>query len=317
MTRDDMRANGEPRSRRSAALVLAILLAASLGLASGALGLTGALTPVGRYGLSGGPNRLFAEATAKRLLEETPLPDGARVVGLDESVGSVLGSAEFAGATTQQVDAHGFWRVPGEPATVIDWIEHHPPSGSTLGESGTGGVRGVTNSWSAGFSFEAEPGLPSVTLELEVAAANDGGTAMRADAVVVWALPRPAAEHIPSGIQAVTVRATNRRRHISFTTGVTSASKIHAIIAVIEALERPPTGEICSGASESPGKQLEPIVELAFRKARSARPVVNVRIDENGGCGGSVAFRAGMRKQPELETTGARQALHRIIGRTL
>jgi hypothetical protein len=306
------------RLRRRLPVAAAGVFASCLGIAAGAFALNG-VAPVGRHRLtlSSAPNMLFARATAKRLLEVTPLPDGARVVSVDESVRSVLGGPEFVGATTQQVDPHRFWRVPGEPATVIAWIEHHPPNGSRLTVSGSSGVRGVTASWTAGFSFQPEPGLPSVTLEVEIAAAKDGGTATRADAVVVWTLPRPAAEHIPPGIHAVTLRATDGRRHISFKTDITSPSKIHAIIAAIEALERPPAGEICSGADISPGKQLEPIIELAFRKAQSAAAVVNVTINENASCGGSAFFWAGAHKQPELETTGARLALHRIIGRTL
>ncbi|HEV7943069.1 MAG TPA: hypothetical protein VGP17_09740 [Solirubrobacteraceae bacterium] len=97
-----------------------------------------------------------------------------------------------------------------------------------------------------------------------------------------------------------------------------SPAEVRAIVAAIEALQRPPQGGTCAGGAMTDGKRLEPVIDLAFATASGRRPVVRVKVDENTGCGGSVAFWAGERPQPDLgPSQQARVALHEILRRTL
>ena len=201
---------------------------------------------------------------------------------------------------------------------MIEWIEQHPPLGAQLMSRGSSGTAGQTTSWGATFSFtDTSAKLATVWLSVGVAQAADGGTALRADALVVWTRPRPPAEHIPAGVRVVKIKATDRRRHISLAISVSSPAEVRAVVAAIEALQRPPKGGSCAGADVD-GKQLEPVIDLAFVTASDWRPVVRVKIDENAGCGGSVAFWAGERPQPDIgPSQQARVALHEILRRTL
>ena len=139
-----------------------------------------------------------ARLEAERLLSALRLPEGAREVSSDPATGSLLsGDARSHGARTL-LDVHHFWRVPAEPQAVIAWLEAHPPAGSSAsGHGETTGPRGA--SWEAGFAFN--PRKPRVIsredLVVQTAAAEGGGTALRADAHVIWNQPRPAASTFP------------------------------------------------------------------------------------------------------------------------
>lgn len=294
-----------------------MLLAACLGLlAVVALALAG-----GKPRARVPANQRYAQATAQRLLGEVPLPQGAVPASSDESADRALGSGESIPATTQLVQAHAFWAVPGEqPAQAIQWIEQHPPQGARLIAEGSSGQAGRTTSWEATFSYaDASGRLATVWLSVAAAAARGGGTALGADALVVWARPRPAAEHVPASARVVTVKVIDRRRHISFASEVGSPARVRAIVAEIEALQRPPQGSSCAGgAMRVDGRKLEPIIDLGFFTASGRRPLVKVRIEENAACAGAVEFWAGSRQEPDLgPAEAARVALHEILGRTL
>jgi hypothetical protein len=302
------------RLRASAPIGACVLLVACVGsLSVATLGLAGA-----RRSTSIPGNQLYAQMTAQRLLEEVPLPEGAVATSSNESFNHELGGPESTPVTSQLVQADAFWRVPGQPEQAIQLVEQHPPQGAKLMSSGTSGTAGQTTSWGATFSFiDTSGSLSTVWLSVGVAQAAGGGTALQADALVVWTRPRPPAEHIPAGVRIVKIRATDRRRHISLAMSVTNPARVRAIVATIEALQRPPQGGTCAGGAMMDGKQLEPVIDLAFATASDRRPVVRVKVDENAGCGGSVAFWAGERPQSNLgPSQQARVALHEILRRT-
>jgi hypothetical protein len=301
--------------RASASVCACVLFAACVGLLS-----------VAAHGLAGDSrsasipgNQLYAQTTAQRLLEEVPLPEGAVAASSNESFNHELGGPESTPVTSQLVQAHAFWRVPGQPKQVIQSIEQHPPQGAQLMSRGSSGTAGQTTSWGATFSFADTSGrLATVWLSVGVAQAAGGGTALQADALVVWARPRPPAEHVPAGVRIVKIRATDLRRHISLVMSIGSPAEIRAIVAAIEALQRPPQGGTCAGGAMTDGKRLEPVIDLAFATASGRPPIVRVKVDENTGCGGSVAFWAGERPAPDLgPPQQARVALHEILRRTL
>lgn len=303
------------RLRASALICARVLLVACVGLLSAVT--LGLASDSQSTSISG--NQLYAQMTAQRMLEEVPLPEDAVATSSNESFNHAVGGPESTPVTSQLVQAHAFWRVPGQPEQAIQWIEQHPPQGAKLMSSGSSGTAGQTTSWGATFSFTDTSGkLATVWLSVGVARAAGGGTALQADALVVWTRPRPPAEHIPAGVRIVKIRATDRRRHISLAMSVTNPAQVRAIVATIEALQRPPQGGTCAGGAMMDGKRLEPVIDLAFATTSDRRPVVRVKIDENTGCGGSVAFWAGERPQPHLgPSQQARVALHEILRRTL
>ncbi len=260
-----------------------------------------------------------------------PLPEGAQAAGSDESLfGDLKGPAAKPGAP-QLVGKHRFWRVEGEPRAVISFIEAHPPAGSAVTVRGSSGrsagppprslhgpalarwVRqhSVTTSWDATFSFKAQrEQLAMVWLSVTVAAAKGGGSEIRADALVVWRLPRPPAEHMPRNIRAITVKVDDPRMHLRFTREVGRPGKVRAIVAMIEGLQRPE-----GGARSCPAEHgTAPVIDLHFQAQTGGPPPVRVQIDGNG-CG-SVSFRRGDRQEPVLgEAYEAIERLHHILDR--
>lgn len=209
-----------------------------IGSLSLSLALAGALIAVGVAAASRRSNERLAERTASRLLEEVPLPEGAKRVSSDESVDAGLKGPATKPATPHLLDKHRYWHVDGQGEAVISWIEEHPPAGSKIALRGSSGkptgqpprslhgpalaewVRQhtVTTGWDTTFAFpEQRERLATVWLSVSVAAAKGGGSEIRADALVVPRRPRPAAEHIPRRVGEVTVKVNDPRRHLRFT----------------------------------------------------------------------------------------------------
>jgi hypothetical protein len=137
---------------------------------------------------------------AQRILAKVQLPPGAVAAASDPSGGTLAHPGAYP-ATPNLIDLHRFWRVPGDPAEVFDWIKAHRPAGSGASYSGASGDKeGITAQW-MGFSV----GGSSKTLVFGVAAARGGGSALRVDAQVVWVLERSPTERIPAGVHAVKV----------------------------------------------------------------------------------------------------------------
>lgn len=259
-------------------------------------------------------NRRAAEATAMRLLEEAPLPDGAQQESSDESILSVLGGPGTSlQRTPQLVQAHRFWRVSGAPEQVISWIEAHPPARFRTVEHGSSATGGEPTSWDVIFSLgKRTPVLSTVWLSMLAAAAKGGGTAVRVDASVVWTRLRPASERIPTSVKVVSVRVRDLRRRIFFSENLSDPAKVRKIVAMIEGLLRPEGGAASCPAADG----RDPVVWLAFRDSAAAPPLARAKIDTNA-CS-SVQFWRGRRIQPPLGYAfEALKALHKVLKRTL
>lgn len=188
-------------------------------------------------------NRAAAESAASALLARTPLPQGATEVTSDPSANHILAKAGGGPATTQLVDAGRFWRVGGDPATIFAWITAHTPHGSQ--KAGTGSYSGPNGSdQSVTFSFPTAAGIEQEDLQVSVAAAQGGGSAIRADGQAVWLVPRPASEVIPAGTTKVEVYVDHASTQKGSLTGtITSPSDVHKLVETIDALpiEQPGT----------------------------------------------------------------------------
>ena len=113
-----------------------------------------------------------------------------------------------------------WWRVAGQPAAVLAWLQAHRPAGFSDGGTGALGVipPGSGRASSAApppvsarmryiqFTLPDVPGvLLNRVLSVAVAADGPGQTAIRVDAEAVWVQAKPAAELIPASARVVTI----------------------------------------------------------------------------------------------------------------
>lgn len=227
---------------------------------------------------SGPTNSASAQTAAQRILGKLQLPPGATRSAGDPS-GSKLASPATHPATPNLVDLHSFWRAPGDHFSVFDWIRQHPPAGSTLAAQGGGEVNGAITSQWAGFSFlsPSSGGAPSEMLLLTVTAARGGGTAVRADAQVVWLLERSPAERIPAGARTVAVSERGTNGHRSGRWTVTDAARVKRAVSIINALSADQPGGVACPAD------FGPYVTLVFTSGSGER--LATALVDGSGCG--------------------------------
>src|SRR5580704_6569393 len=150
-------------------------------------------------------NARVARRDVRRLLTKLVLPAGATLTAHNPG-GEALASASFVPVSSALIDVDRFWRVRGQqPGAVLAWFKAHVPAGSSLTTSGAGS--GPNFNFSAlGFSFPNITGvIDSRELNVAIAAAPGGGTAIRADALDVYWIPKPKWERVPAGVQQIDV----------------------------------------------------------------------------------------------------------------
>ena len=145
-----------------------------------------------------------ARAAAQRILSVTPLPPGAVLQSTDPSVGASL-SQVYHARGPQQILSSQYWTASGAPGTVSDYIYSHPPAGSRFSsQEGIGEPSSSSSGWQEERSFPGQTRkVTSELLEITTAPASGGGTAIRADAIVLW---RPTWEQVPASTDAARVR---------------------------------------------------------------------------------------------------------------
>lgn len=150
------------------------------------------------------PNLVAAQIAAQRILSLVSLPAGALTQSSDPSVGGTL-SKLYLPSGAQQVVRTQFWTVNQAPGAVSDYIYQHPPTGSRFSsEQGPVPPPPTSSSWQETRSFPGVTGrVTSELLEINVATGAAGGTAVRADAIVLW---RPTWERVPATARAARVR---------------------------------------------------------------------------------------------------------------
>jgi hypothetical protein len=220
-----------------------------------------------------------ARVAARRILGALRLPAGASRAQANPGPPS-LGKPPFVAATPNLVDVHEFWRVPGAPRSVLNWITKHPPSGSKAFESGAIGDNGSVVSQFVGFSFlrSSRDRDPSETLLVTVGAARGGGTAVRADAQAVWLLTRPASERVPAGVHAIAVSESRFSGQPPGRWTVTDASRVKRVVAILDRLPAAQPGPAACPADAGPFVTLE----LATA-AKHGRRLATAYVD-GGGC---------------------------------
>ncbi|MEA2146650.1 MAG: hypothetical protein QOG59_2237 [Solirubrobacteraceae bacterium] len=215
------------RARRSVgALALMGASVAALVVAGAVLVLAGhrspspATAPAGPvYG-----DRAAARAVAADLLAAFQAPAGAVPVSTDLSRPRNLGSPNSGLPVASALDLHRFYRVPGDPQAIMNAItpQRSFPR-ALLGANGGGSATTGSGSSTASVGGSGGPGgsvietasmtfpLASIggiarELQVGVASAGHGMTALRVDAQAWWLVPRPASERIPTSVNAVAVQ---------------------------------------------------------------------------------------------------------------
>lgn len=140
---------------------------------------------------------------------------------------------------------------------------------------------------------------------IAVAAAEGGGTALRADAQVIWTRPESSREHVPSGVRDVLVKARDPEHHVSFERTVRDRAKVKRLEWFVEGLlpaPRPGGKQHCQREGNG-----APMVDLSFHGLAHRRPLAHLRIDANA-C--PSILRTHGRTQPPVE--GAQEAISKL-----
>jgi hypothetical protein len=165
----------------------------------------GAPAPVrtGRVATAAG-NSAAARTEAARLLSLARVPPGA--VRLAHPPRSLPGLPLGRPAVASLVDRVVAWRVGLPFAAVQAWLSAHPPRGLRSDGSASAGniISGQATMAGASYRGPASRAWQSADLEISAAPAGPHASMIRADAVIVWLDPRPAA----SGPGAHPVRVT-------------------------------------------------------------------------------------------------------------
>jgi hypothetical protein len=228
-------------------------------------------------------SELSAQADAAAMLAALTLPPGSDESSTDPAEGgSALSSPGFGPpATPNAVDDHVWWIVPLTPTETVAYIYAHLPPCTTLPTS-------IPANTISGFTW---PGNPGTLVVWAVGLAN-GSTALRVDAQVVWIIPRPASERIPTGARLLKIsgheagrkrfkRIKSERAAVlgRLPSHVTSTAQIEKVVALLNDLR-----------VHQPGERHCPIapagsVQLTFYTNPSAPPLAIATIHTEG-CGG-------------------------------
>jgi hypothetical protein len=141
-----------------------------------------ATTPFARRSIA------HARVDAARELASVRLPQGAKKVRSDPSVGRLLAPQQVGCVKKFVVEDGRYWRVPGQPASVWSWMRQHPVQSGEIG-FGTGGERDIPI-WLVMFLFPDQRDVTYRMIYIQLAPARGGGTAIRVDAIAVGE-PRP------------------------------------------------------------------------------------------------------------------------------
>ena len=267
-----------------------------------------------------------AAADAAALLAAFPVPPGAmRTAALPVPW---LGASPEPLTGPDVVTRTGWWRVPGQPATVLGWIRAHMPAGFSLELSGSaagahprivvepafpigGRTQPSARMWFAQFT---KPPVPNVLatrwLVVSVAANATGQTAIRVDSEVAWARTKPSAERIPAAATVVTIAPVLGSGPIPAADApvtITDPAKVARIASVVNGLQMFPVGHMMCPMIRGTG------MRLTFRAAAAA-PALAVVTASSTGCQ-TVAVTVSGRQYPMLAgALGMEQQVMTIAG---
>ena len=260
-------------------------------------------------GAAEAPNRVAAETDARDLLARLVLPAGSSYSATQPQGSSPhLSQPSQVPGTPKLFDRPAWWSVPGSPATVLESVKENPPAGSRLSSESSLVQRGVGElSHSIEFSWLPVAGVLSSRVLLLTAVAEPGGTTgLRADAQVVWVVPRPASERIPAGARVLEVGySKGGKPPREFT--VLNRRAVRRIATLIDGLPivQPTYPHSCPAMQANPRT-----MTLTFRAAPTGRPLAEAtQVEPPGSCGG-MSLEIYGKQRPEL--TGAETVLRAV-----
>jgi hypothetical protein len=248
-------------------------------------------------------NERAARAFAVHELSAVRMPAGSAVTATDPALSGVLAKPQSRPGIgpPRLVDLHRFWRVPGSPAALIEWLRHHQPAGSRLSSWGRGGGRDGPSVWSRGYSFRAVPaGIYETELDFAIGAGKGGGTAVRVDSFAAALVPRPAWERVPAAVTQVVVEVRRYDgTHAYPIATVTDAAVVRRLVAVFNR-----SGIVQPGPSLGCGLITGATPELSFRFVSATN--AEIADASESGCAGlkfAVGGRSGAALLPHVDLT--------------
>jgi hypothetical protein len=236
-------------------------------------------------------NQDAAKRDAAESLTLLRLPEGAQRVA-DSPARDPQYLETLHSSSPNLVEQSEFWRVPGNPWDVFAWLKKHPPAGTRIAFTGSGGNRDGLQSWGVTFQRPAvREVMDARQLAVALAKATGGGTAVRADGVATWIVPRQASNQVPGG--AATLQVTLRGREPKPVTRF-SVSDPARIAMVTRILNRLPLVQ--------PGVMLCPMARGIHARLRFIGRDGSVLADANAALDGcpDVELVLGGQKQPPL-----------------
>jgi hypothetical protein len=289
-----------------ATVVAGALIAAALGGPAPPLSSSSAFPG---EGAAEAPNRVAAETDARNLLARLVLPPGSSYSATQPPGSSPHLSQPFqVPGTPKLIDRPAWWSVPGSPQAVLESIKQQPPRGSHLfGESSDIQLGVGELSHSLQFSWPSVTGvLSSRSLLLTLVAESGGRTGLRADAQVVWVVPRPASERIPAGARVLEIDySKGEKPPREFT--VLNRRAVHRIAALIDGLPivQPTDPHSCPAMQANPRT-----VTLTFRAAPAGRSLAEAAQAEPPGSCAAMSLEIHGKRRPAL--TGAETVLRAV-----
>jgi hypothetical protein len=252
------------------------------------------------------PNRVAAEKVARSLLAWLTLPAGSSYSATQPSGSSPrLSQPSEVPGTPKLIDRPAWWSLPGSPEAVLESIKRRPPAGSRLFEESSDVQLGVGElSRSIEFSWPSVAGVLASRALLLTAVAEPGGTTgLRADAQVVWIVPRAVSERIPAQARVLEIAYSKGGKPPRMLT-VQNRSAVRRIAALIDALPivQPSDPHSCPAMRANPRT-----VTLTFRAAPTGRPLAEATQSEPPGVCAPMSIEIHGTRRPAL--TGAETVL--------
>jgi hypothetical protein len=233
-----------------------------------ALATAGHKGPARSSGSSTASNRRVAIRDARHLLHGVVPPAGAVL----RSSGSAVGRhAQPLSATTASAVDYRSWTVPGDPGSVLKFVQAHLPPGSKLVSTGSGGptlMLSVIRSW------PARAGVLYVRwLYISASSRRHGGTLLYAKSESEWVVARPAGEHIPSGVREVDISEGWAGKPPFLSRHVTERADVHRLVSLFNSLQiAQPVAINC------PAIRPTPTVEIEFRAGQTLQRVARASV---------------------------------------
>ncbi len=250
-----------------------------------------------------------ATAEAGRLLAGIESPGGAASSASEPAGDGGRLAIPPASERSGLVEQHGWWVIPGPPLAALDYIHEH--STELAGVEGWLSFKGETGAEIARARLPEGTGVIGERwLRFTAVALPGGSTGVRADAQVLWLLPR---NRIPGGTRLLRIDVRRLRpghpRPVVF--NLRSLSRIARIVSRLNSLPVARPSLLLRSCPAGRGT-----VRLAFYRKLSGPPQAVVAFTI-GGCGGVEARIRGKPLQPGLEADNFFSTLERILGRKL